>query len=87
MRAPSAAGLVELPAPIAPFLCEHTFVREYSYTVTEHDLERPWIVRGREHQTVRLDDGVEFFEWAQHEWPSRRYTVTLDPWELSPGRP
>ena len=57
---------------------------EFSFTVTDHDPERPWIVVGRESQTVELEDGVNFFEWAHAEWPAPRYSVELAPWELSP---
>jgi hypothetical protein len=58
-------------------------VREYGYTVTEHDPERPWIVLGSEHQTVELADDASFFERAAEHWPGPRWTVQLDPWELS----
>jgi hypothetical protein len=64
-------------------LCEHVFVREYAFTVTEHDPERPWIVRDRRHHTVMLEDGQSFFEWAYGEWPRERFTVELDPWQLT----
>ena len=37
---------------------------EFGFTITEHDPGRPWIVTGREHQTVRLDAGISFFDWA-----------------------
>jgi hypothetical protein len=60
-------------------------VREYRYTVTEHDLEKPWLVIGQEHRTVRLDDDANFFEWAHRTWPEPRYTVQLDPWQLGVG--
>lgn len=60
------------------------FVPEYGYTITEHDLGRPWIVLGQRHETVRLDDGLGFFEWAREQWPAPRWTVQLDPWELEP---
>jgi hypothetical protein len=39
-------------------------VSAYGFTVTEHDGDRPWIVRDREHQHVELEDGVEFFAWG-----------------------
>jgi hypothetical protein len=41
---------------------------EYGYMLSEHDPERPWLVIGREHRTVTLDDGENFFEWARQEW-------------------
>jgi hypothetical protein len=59
------------------------FVREYGYTVTEHDADRPWIVRDQRHETVRLGDGMSFFQWAAGQYPRERFTVELDPWELS----
>ena len=62
-------------------------MREYSFTVTEHDLERAWIVVGQEHQTVTLADGVKFFEWAREHWPEPRWTVQPDPWHLTPAWP
>jgi hypothetical protein len=63
------------------------FVREYSFTITEHDAERPWIVLETSHQTIVLDDGIEFFEWAAQRWPAPRWTVQLDPWQLTPAWP
>ena len=51
--------------------------------VTEHDPNRPWVVTGAEHRTVELEDGVDFFAWAAERWPAERFTVQLDPWELS----
>jgi hypothetical protein len=61
-------------------LCEHMFVRTFSFTITEHDQERPWIVNGVEHQTVEFEDDVDFFAWAAERWPAERFTVQLDPW-------
>jgi hypothetical protein len=53
-------------------------VREYAYTVTEHAPERPWIIRSREHRTVELEDGDEFFAWAEPSGTpsSLLYTLT-----------
>jgi hypothetical protein len=61
-------------------------MRTWGYTVTEHDEAKPWVVKRTEHLTVELGDDEEFFDWASREWPGERYTVTLDPWSLSPGR-
>lgn len=58
------------------------FVRKFAYTITEHDPERPWIIRGREHRMVELTDGVEFFAWVAEQWPRERFTVEVDPWQL-----
>jgi hypothetical protein len=63
------------------------FVREYGFTVTERDPDRPWIVLDSEHRTVTLEDGVSFFEWSAEHWPAPRWTVELDPWQLSPAWP
>ena len=59
------------------------FVRLFSFTIIEHDPQRPWIVTGVEHRTVELEDEVDFFGWAAERWPAERFTVQLDPWELS----
>ena len=59
-------------------------VSEYAYTLTEHDTDRPWIVLGTEHRTVVLEDGADFYSWARQQWPSPRWTVQLDPWQLTP---
>jgi hypothetical protein len=57
----------------------------YSFTLTEHDPERPWIVVGpQEHRTVELNEGVQFFAWARVQWPPPRWSIQLDPWQLSP---
>jgi hypothetical protein len=57
-------------------------VREWSCTLTRHEPERPWIIVAREHLTVELEDGVQFFDWARKAWPRGRFTVELDPWQL-----
>jgi len=58
-----------------------------SCRLTEHDPERPWIVLSQDHRTVTLDDDVTFFEWAHEQWPSPRWTVELDPWQIAPAWP
>jgi hypothetical protein len=62
-------------------------VRKWSFTVTEHEPDRPWIVTNRKHRTIELDDGASFFEWAAQHYPGERFTVELDPWSLTPGKP
>ena len=57
---------------------------EYSYTVTEHDPEKPWLVRGSSRGTVTLDDDASFFAWARENWPAPRWSVELDPYQLAP---
>jgi hypothetical protein len=60
------------------------FVREYGFTITEHDPDRPWMVLSSEHRTIKLPDGMDFFGWAREQWPAPRWSVQVDPWELSP---
>jgi hypothetical protein len=55
---------------------------EYSFTVTEHDTDRPWIVVGSDHCKVVLEDAASFYEWAHQQWPAPRWTVELDPGQL-----
>lgn len=56
----------------------------YSYTVAEHDPDRPWIVVGEiRHLSVELGTSINFFEWAGQEWPGPHYAVQLDPYQLS----
>jgi hypothetical protein len=61
-------------------------VPSYSFELTEHDPERPWIVLRQEHRTITLDDGVSFFAWAREVWPDGRYSVQLDPWQSSSSK-
>jgi hypothetical protein len=60
-------------------------MREYGYTITEHDPDHPWIVRDQRHETVKLDHGINFFAWAAGQYPREHFTIELDPWELSPA--
>ncbi len=62
-------------------------MRAYSFTITEHDPERPWLVLSSEHRTTELPDGVSFFEWAAEHWQAPRWSVQLDPWQLAPKWP
>ena len=57
---------------------------EFRYTVTEHDPDKPWLIRGSSHGTVTLEDGASFFEWAAEHWPAPRWSVGLDPYQLAP---
>lgn len=61
-------------------------MKTFSFTIAEHDPERPWIVMRLEHRTVELDAGADFFAWVREHWPEPRWSVELDPWQLSPGR-
>ncbi len=62
-------------------------MRDFGFTLTEHDPERPWIVVGSEHHTATLEDVGSFFEWAHKRWPAPRWTVELDSWQLAPSWP
>ena len=59
-------------------------MREYGFTITEHDPDRPWMVLSSEHRTIKLPDDMNFFGWAREQWPAPRWSVQVDPWELSP---
>jgi hypothetical protein len=63
------------------------FVREYRFTLTEYDPERPWIVLSTEHRAIELPDGSDFFAWARDRWQTPRWSVQLDPWQLAPKWP
>jgi hypothetical protein len=65
------------------FVGTYVRVRSFSFTITEHDPDRPWIVTGVEQRTVELEDDLDFFAWAAERWPAKRFTIQLDPWELS----
>jgi hypothetical protein len=47
---------------------------------------RPWLVLGSERRTVELEAGVSFIDYAREQSPEPRWTVQLDPGELSPER-
>lgn len=64
-----AAALKLLPS------CEHMF--DFGFTLTERDPNRPWIVLGREHQTVNLDAGTSFLIGRTNAGPSRAGQSTL----------
>jgi hypothetical protein len=38
---------------------------------------------GTGRHTVELEDGEDFLAWAVERWPRERFTVQLDPWQLS----
>ena len=42
------------------------------------------MVLSSEHQTIKLPNGVSFFEWAAEHWPAPGWSVQLDPWQLTP---
>ena len=62
-------------------------MREYGFTITEHDPDRPWIVLATEHRTTKLPDGRDFFAWAHEQQPAPRWSVEPDPWQLTAAWP
>jgi hypothetical protein len=54
--------------------------------VVEHDPDRPFIVLGQRHETIDLEDGESFNDWAAGRYPDERFTVELDPYQISPWR-
>jgi len=66
------------------------FVRGYGFTVTEHDLDKPWLVLGSEHHTVSLPDDRDFSLGQSADlvlrgndgMAARAVHVELDPWAL-----
>jgi hypothetical protein len=40
-------------------------------------------VTGVRQRVAELEDDVDFFAWAAERWPADRFTVQLEPWELS----
>jgi hypothetical protein len=58
---------------------------EYRFTITEHDADRPWMVLGSEQRTVKLPDGRDFFAWAHEQWPAPRWSIEVDPWQMTPA--
>jgi hypothetical protein len=58
-------------------------VPTYSYTLTEHNPEKPWlIVSVRRQMEIDLPDVHSFWDWAHQVWPTKRFTVQLDPGQL-----
>ena len=41
------------------------------------------IVVGTSHAQVALPDDANFFAFAHEHWPAPRWSVQLDPWQLS----
>jgi hypothetical protein len=50
-----------------------TYVRlaRVQINLTEHDPEKPWLVRGISHDTVKLENDASFFGWAAEHWRLR----------------
>ena len=65
-------------------VCEHLFVRTWNFSVTEYDPNKPCVIVSiRRGLTVELADEIPFMDWAHDRWPSPKYSVEPDPWELS----
>ena len=56
----------------------------YSYTVTEYEPERPWVVRSTSRGSIELPQDTHFYDWAREQWPGPRFGVKLDRPPLSP---
>jgi hypothetical protein len=54
-------------------------VPTYSYTMTTYDVDQPWLICSTSRDSVELEDGVNFHDWARERWPSPRYGVKVDP--------
>ena len=50
----------------------------YSYKLTEHDPERPWIVLSTARDSVELPEGQDFYAWAKERYPGKRFRVDLE---------
>ena len=62
-------------------------MRDFGFSIIEHDPDRPWMVLSTQHRTVKFPDHLAFFAWAAEHWPAPRWTVQLDPWQLAPKWP
>lgn len=45
------------------------------------------MVLSREHRTIKLPDGLEFFGWGRDHWPAPQWSTELDPWQFAPKWP
>lgn len=55
----------------------------FTYSVTEHDPERPWIMLGtRTGLSLEASNAHEFYEKVGVLWPRDRFDVELAPGEL-----
>jgi hypothetical protein len=51
----------------------------YSFTITEYDPGKPWVVRSTGRSSVELPEGDDFAAWARETYPDRnRWKVELD---------
>jgi hypothetical protein len=64
--------------------CEHVFVPELRYSVTECDPQRPWVMVTRTRGLVVDIDADDFPAWAASAWPAPRYKTELEPGALRP---
>jgi hypothetical protein len=65
-------------------ICEHVFVPELRYTVTEYDPQRPWVMVSRTRGLAVDLDAEDFPAWAARAWPATRYTTEIEPGALRP---
>ena len=70
--------------PMVQTICEHVFVPELRYTVTEYDPHRPWVMVSRTRGLVVALDAEDFPAWAARAWPAPRYTTEIEPGALRP---
>jgi hypothetical protein len=54
------------------------FVPVYSFTITQYDSEKPWLVLSTGRDSVELPEGEVFHDWALTRWPRPHYRVRLD---------
>ena len=59
-------------------------MKTYSFTLTEYERGKPWLIRATGRQSVQLPDDQDFYTWALEQWPADRYRVALDRPPLTP---
>jgi hypothetical protein len=58
-------------------------MQTFRYNVTEHDPEKPWLIRSTwTGLTIEARDTEDFRTLSAREWPPERFTVELMPGEL-----
>jgi hypothetical protein len=50
----------------------------FSFTLTEYQPDKPWLIVSIGRDSVELEDGENFYDWAQEHYPNSRYRVELD---------
>jgi hypothetical protein len=59
-------------------------VAAYSFTITEYDPSKPWIVVATSRDSIELGDDQHFYNWANERWPRPKFGVKLDTPPLKP---